>query len=83
VILTRGWKNIALCGDAMEDLRAIFDEEDLEINGYEDFSVMWGIEDVNDLGMEVSSYWNEVLILCGNMSLVRRCQESLKEEAFV
>ena len=83
VILTRGCKNIAFCKDAMEDIRAIFEEEDIEINGYEDFSVMWGIEDVEDLGMEISSCWNEVLILCGNMSLVRECQELLKEEAFV
>ncbi len=44
---------------------------------------MWGIEDIDSLAVEVSTCWNEVLILCSNMSLVRECQESLKEEAFV
>lgn len=79
VILTRGCKNVAFCGTASEDLRTVFNEEDLEINGYEDFAVMWGIEDIDSLEDEVSICWNEVLILCSNMSLVRECQESLKE----
>ena len=82
VILTRGCKNIAFCSEVSEDLRTIFNEEDLEINGYEDFAVMWGIEDVEDLAEEVSTCWNEVLILCSSMSLVRECQESLKEAAY-
>ncbi len=83
VILTRGCKNVAFCGEASEDLRTIFNEEDLEINGYEDFAVMWGIEDTDSLAEEVSVCWNEVLILCSNMSLVRECKESLKEEVWM
>jgi hypothetical protein len=83
VILTRGCKNVAFCGEAAEDLRNIFYEEDLEINGYEDFAVMWGIEDVDSLAEEVSNCWNEVLILCGNMSLVKECQKSLKKTALM
>ncbi len=79
-ILSRGCKNVAFCGEAAEDVRAIFNEEDLEINGYEDFAVMWGIEDIDSLAEEVSTCWNEVLILCGNMSLVKECQESLKRD---
>ncbi len=82
VILTRGCKNIAFCGDASEDLRTVFNEKDTEINGYEDFAVMWGIEDVYSLADEVSVCWNEVLILCSSMSLIRECQEVLKESAF-
>ncbi len=82
VILTRGCKNIAFCGDASEDLRTVFNEKDTEINGYEDFAVMWGIEDVYSLADEVSVCWNEILILCSSMSLVRECQEVLKESAF-
>ena len=82
VILTRGCKNVAFCGEASEDLRTIFNEEDLEINGYEDFAVMRGIEDIEDLAEEVSTCWNEVLILCSNMSLVKECQESLREAVY-
>ncbi len=54
----------------------------MEINGYEDFAVMWGIEDTDTLAEEVSTCWNEVLILCSNMSLVRECQELLKEAVY-
>ncbi len=43
---------------------------------------MWGIEDVYSLADEVSVCWNEILILCSSMSLVRECQEVLKESAF-
>lgn len=82
VILTRGCKNVAFCGEASEDFRTIFNEEDREINGYEDFAVMRGIENIEDLAEEVSICWNEVLILCGNMSLVKECQESLREELY-
>ena len=82
VILNRGCKNVAFCGRASEDLRTIFNEEDIEINGYEDFAVMWGIEDIDSLADEVSTCWNEVLILCSSMSLVRECQELLKEAAY-
>ncbi len=83
IVLTRGCKNVAFCGAASEDLRTIFNEEDMEINGYEDFAVMWGIEDTDTLAEEVSTCWNEVLILCSNMSLVRECQELLKEAVYV
>lgn len=80
VILTRGCKNVAFCGEAAEELRNVFYEEDLEINGYEDFAVMWGIEDVDSLSDEVSTGWNEVLILCDNMAALRSCQDVLKED---
>lgn len=83
VILARGCKNVAFCGEASEDLRSIFDEEDLEINGYEDFAVMWGIEDACSLADEISACWNEVLILCSSMSLVRECREALCEGTVV
>ncbi len=82
VILIRGCKNVAFCGDAAEELRTVFSNKDLEINGYEDFAVMWGIEDVGALADEVSVCWNEVLILCSSMPLVRECRESLKEALF-
>jgi hypothetical protein len=82
VIISRGCKNVAFCGEASEDLRSIFTEEDLEINGYDDFAVMWGIEDIEALSYEVSTCWNEVLILCSSKSIVRECQESLKEVAY-
>nr|WP_292202817.1 hypothetical protein [Butyrivibrio sp.] len=43
---------------------------------------MRGIEDIEDLAEEVSTCWNEVLILCSNMSLVKECQESLREAVY-
>ncbi len=82
VILSMGCKNVAFCGEASDEVHTIFNEEDLEINGYEDFAVMWGIEGIDSLADEVSTCWNEVLILCSNMSLVRECQELLKEEVY-
>ncbi len=80
VVLTRGCKNVAFCGEASEEFRSIFYQEDLEINGYEDFAVMWGIEDADSLADEVSTCWNEVLILCDNMAAIRNCQDMMKEE---
>ncbi len=82
MILTRGCKNIAFCGEASEDLRTIFSEEDLEINGYEDFAVVWGIEEIEELAEEVSNCWNDVLILCGNMSVLKECQYAMREESW-
>lgn len=79
-VLNRGCKNVAFCGEAAEDIRNIFYQEDLEINGYEDFAVMWGIEDADSLADEVSTCWNEVLILCDSMAVLRKCQDVLKEE---
>ena len=63
----------------------IFDQEDREINGfnditgYEDFAVTRRIEDIEDLPEEISSCWNEVLVLCSNMSLLRECQRVVNE----
>ena len=82
-VLTRGCKNVAFCGEASEELRNIFYQEDLEINGYEDFAVMWGIEDATSLADEVESSWNEVLILCDNMASLRNCQDVLREELII
>lgn len=79
-VLSRGCKNVAFCGEAAEEIRDIFYQEDLEINGYEDFAVMWGIEDADSLADEVSGCWNEVLILCDSMAALRNCQDILKEE---
>ncbi|WP_029231783.1 hypothetical protein [Butyrivibrio sp. VCB2006] len=79
-VLNRGCKNVAFCGEVAEDLRNIFYREDLEINGFEDFAVMWGIEDADSLADEVSTCWNEVLILCDSMSNLRNCQDVMKEE---
>jgi hypothetical protein len=76
-VLTRGCKNVAFCGEAAEELRNIFYQKDMEINGYEDFAVMWGIEDIDSLADEVSTCWNEVLILCDNMATLRNCQEEV------
>ena len=69
LILTRGCKNITFCGDASEEWQDIFDQEDREINGfnditgYEDFAVTRRIEYIEDLPEEISSCWNEVLVL--------------------
>ena len=82
-ILSKNCKNVAFCGTASEEWQQIFEETDREINGfnditgYEDFAVMWRFEDIDMLEDEVSTCWNEVLILCSNMSLIRDCQESL------
>lgn len=81
LILSRGCKNIAFCGTAAEELQAVFDEEDRAINGfnditgYEDFAVMWRFEDPENLYDEITSCWNRVLVLAGNMSLLRQCRD--------
>ncbi len=85
VILKKGCKNVAFCGTASDEWQRVFDETDREINGfnditgYEDFAVMWRFEDVESLGDEVYTCWNEVLILCSNMSLIRECRDILEE----
>ena len=88
-ILSKGCKNVAFCGTASDEWQAIFDEIDREINGfndltgYEDFAVMWRFEDIDSLQDEVSSCWNEVLILCSSMTILRDCQDALREDAWV
>ena len=85
VILKKSCKNVAFCGTASDEWQRVFDEADREINGfnditgYEDFAVMWRFEDVESLADEVYTCWNEVLILCSNMSLIRECQNILEE----
>lgn len=81
MVLSAGCKNVAFCGDAGEDLRYAFEKADREISGfndatgYDDFAVMWGIEDKDALAEEVSACWNEVLILCDSMSILKECRE--------
>ena len=84
-ILIRGCKNIAFCGDASEEIQNIFDQEDREINGfndvtgYEDFAVTRRFEDIEQLPDEIEMCWNEVLVICGDMSLLRECQNIIEE----
>lgn len=84
-ILIRGCKNIAFCGDASEEIQDIFDQEDREINGfndvsgYEDFAVTRRFEDIEQLPEEIAMCWNEVLVICGDMSLFRECQNIIEE----
>ena len=79
-ILIRGCKNIAFCGEASEEIQDIFDQEDREINGfnditgYEDFAVTRRFEDLEQLPEEIEMCWNEVLVLCSDMSVLRECQ---------
>ena len=85
VVLGKGCKNVAFCGTASDEWQRVFDQADREINGfnditgYEDFAVMWRFEDIDSLPDEVYTCWNEVLILCSNMSLIRECQNALSE----
>ncbi len=82
MILARGCKNVVFCGES-DIWRSTFEEMDQELNGfndvtgYDDFAVMWGIEDIDSLEDEVASCWNEVLILCSDMTLVKECREVL------
>ena len=84
-ILARGCKNIALCGEASDVLQYIFDQKDREINGfnditgYEDFAVIRRFEDPGQLPEEIEMCWNEVLVLCGDMSLLRKCRTIIME----
>ena len=86
IVLTRGCKNVAFCGDASFTWRSTFEDLDQDINGfnditgYDDFAVMWGIEDMDCLEDEVASSWNEVLILCTDMSTIRDCRNALATE---
>jgi len=84
-ILTRGCKNVAFCGTASDEWQRIFCEEDREINGfcdagnYDDFAIMWRFEDLESLSDVVGRCWNEVLILCSNLTLIRECRTILTE----
>lgn len=86
MILGRGCKNIMFCGETSEEMQDIFDQEDRErngfndITGYEDFAVTRRFEDIEDLPEEISACWNEVLVLCSNMSLLRECQRIVSED---
>ncbi|MCR5558254.1 MAG: hypothetical protein K6F75_11950 [Butyrivibrio sp.] len=86
LILRRGCKNIAFCGESSEEMQEIFDQEDREINGfndvtgYEDFAITRRFEDIQDLSEEISMCWGDVLVLCSNMGLLRECQRVINEE---
>ena len=86
MILRRGCKNIMFCGESSEEMQELFDQEDREINGfnditgYEDFAVTRRFEDIEELPDQISACWNEVLVLCSNMSLIRECQRVVNEE---
>ncbi len=85
LILTRGCKNIAFCGEASEEWQDIFDRQDRDINGfnditgYEDFAVTRCFEDIEDLPAEIENCWNEVLILCGSRHVMQECREIVEE----
>ncbi len=85
LILKRGCKNIVFCGESSEEMQDIFDHEDREINGfndvtgYEDFAVTRRFEDLEELPEEISMCWNEVLILCDSMTLLRECQRIISD----
>ena len=89
IVLSRGCKNIAFCGESSDDWRRVFEEQDREINGfnditgYDDFAVMWGYEDIDDMAEGLSSCWNEVLILCSNRTLLSECKDALRDEVWV
>lgn len=85
-ILSRGCKNIAFCGFASDEWQRIFCEEDREINrlydtdSYDDFAIMWRFEDIESLNDAVCRCWNEVLILCSNLTLIKECRDILNED---
>ncbi len=85
LILRRGCKNIVFCGESSEEMQEIFDQEDREVNGfnyitgYEDFAVTRRFEDIEELPEEIDMCWGEALILCSNMTLLRGCQDIMKE----
>ena len=86
MLLRRGCKNIMFCGESSEEMQDLFDQEDREINGfnditgYEDFAVTRRFEGIEELPDQISSCWNEVLVLCSNLSLIRECQRVVNEE---
>ncbi len=41
---------------------------------------MWCFNDMESLPEELAVCWNEVLILCSNLSLLRQCKEIVDEE---
>ncbi len=79
-IIKRGCRNIVLGGIASEEWQDVFEQEDRELNGfndltgYEDFAVIRRFDDLYELPEEISMCWDEVLILCSSMSLIRECQ---------
>ena len=84
-ILGRGCKNVLFCGESSEEMQDIFDEEDREINGsddipgYGDFAVLRRFEDIDELPEEIEMCWNEVIVLCSDMSLLRECRRIVQE----
>ena len=86
MILRRGCKNIMFCGESSEEMQDLFNQEDREINGfnditgYEDFAVTSRFEDIEELPDQILACWNEVLVLCSNMSLLRECRRVVNEE---
>ena len=85
IILGRGCKNIMFCGESSEEIQEIFEQEDREINGfndltgYDDFAVTRRFEDIEDLPEEIEMCWNEVLVLCSNMALLKECRKIVRE----
>ena len=84
-ILTRGCKNIVFGGGVSEEMQYIFDQEDREINGfnditgYEDFAVTRRFGDLEQLQEEIEMCWNEVLVLCSDIAILRECQSIVQE----
>ncbi|WP_022761631.1 hypothetical protein [Butyrivibrio sp. AD3002] len=85
ILLLKGCKNIAFCGTDAEEWHQIFEKVDLDVNGfngadgYEDFAVMWCFNDIENLPDELYSCWNEVLILCSSMSVLKECRAIIAE----
>ena len=84
-IFARGCRNVAFCGAASDEWQSIFCQEDRELNGFSDqygnsdFAILWKFEDLDCLAEIVERCWNEVLILCSNLSLIRECRTILNE----
>ncbi len=87
IILKRGCKNIAFCGESSELIQEIVDQEDREVNGYndvtgyDDFAVTRKFEDIEDLSEEIEMCWGEVLILCTDIRILRECQDIVRGAA--
>lgn len=84
-ILQTGCKNILFCGESSEEMQEIFDEEDREINGfnditgYEDFAVTKRFEDLEELPDEIEMCWNDVIVLCSDMALLKECKRIVRD----
>ncbi len=84
-ILNGGCKNIVLSGECSEEMQAIFEQEDREINGfndvtgYEDFAVIKRFEDLDELPEEIEMCWNEVIVLCSDRALLKECRRIVEE----